>query len=166
MLFWLIVLLFKRLITAINSKINNKKKVQNFNYVNTPDEDQDYQCLTLLSTIQSNLSMQSPVYKGHLFLFCNRRFHMKCTSFKRSPVLSDHFFFVPRWPLNTGLTISFLAWWLNLKIEESGVPKDKHTYLLHITVTLYNTRLYVEHLNMRGSGCIVAVKLTWGGVGV
>jgi hypothetical protein len=45
----LIVLLFKRLITAINSKINNKKKVQNFNYVNTPDEDQDYQCLTLLS---------------------------------------------------------------------------------------------------------------------
>jgi hypothetical protein len=38
------------LITAINSKINNKKKVQNFNYVNTPDEDQDYHCLTLLST--------------------------------------------------------------------------------------------------------------------
>jgi hypothetical protein len=44
-------------------------------------------------------------------------------------------------------------------MEESGVPKDKHTYLPHITVTLYNTRLYVEHLNMRGSGCIVAVKL-------
>ena len=30
---------------------------------------------------------QSPVLKGHLFLFCRRTFKMNWTSFKRSPVL-------------------------------------------------------------------------------
>jgi len=61
--------------------------------------------------IQSNLSYevtsikQSPVFKGLLFLFCHRKFHMNLisferslylTSFKRSPVLKDHFIFVSK----------------------------------------------------------------------
>ena len=29
---------------------------------------------------------QSPVLKGHLFLYCHRKFHMNCTSFKWSLV--------------------------------------------------------------------------------
>ena len=39
---------------------------------------------------------QSPVFKGHFLLFCHRKFHMNRTSFKRLPVLWDHFFFVPK----------------------------------------------------------------------
>ena len=42
--------------------------------------------------VHSNHPTQSPVLKGHLFLYC----HMSCTSFMRSFVLKDHFFFVPK----------------------------------------------------------------------
>ena len=51
--------------------------------------------------VQSNLALavtsikQSPVLKGHLFLSCHRTFHMNWTSFKRPPVLYDHFSFFP-----------------------------------------------------------------------
>jgi hypothetical protein len=42
------------------------------------------------------LNKQSPVLKGLLFfsVSCHRKFHMNWTSFKRSHVLQDHFFFV------------------------------------------------------------------------
>ena len=36
--------------------------------------------------LQSNLPMQSPVFKGHLFLSCHRKLHMNRASFKGSPV--------------------------------------------------------------------------------
>ena len=37
---------------------------------------------------------QSPVLKGHPFPFLSQKIHINSTSFKRSPVLKDHFFFV------------------------------------------------------------------------
>ena len=39
---------------------------------------------------------QPPILKGDIFLFCQRRFHMNLTLFKRSPLLSGHVFFVPK----------------------------------------------------------------------
>ena len=52
--------------------------------------------------IQSNLPMWSPLLSSHLYwkvtflLSCHRKFHMNWTSFKRSPVLNDHFLFVSK----------------------------------------------------------------------
>jgi hypothetical protein len=49
--------------------------------------------------------VSSTVFKGLLFLSCHRKFHMNLTSFerslyltsfKRSPVLKDHFIFVSK----------------------------------------------------------------------
>ena len=42
--------------------------------------------------VQSNLPIWSTILNGHLFLYCHRKCHMNWTSFKRSPVLEDHFF--------------------------------------------------------------------------
>ena len=39
---------------------------------------------------------QSTVLKVTFVLSCRSQFHMNWTSFKRSPVLKDHFFFVPK----------------------------------------------------------------------
>ena len=49
--------------------------------------------------MQSNLPMWSTLLSSHLyfitfFLSCHRKFHMNLTSFQRSPVLKDHFYFV------------------------------------------------------------------------
>ena len=53
-----------------------------------------------------------------LFLSCHRKFQMKWTSFKRSPVLKDHFYHSKGGPLNTGLTVYKLnlhsSWSLHL----------------------------------------------------
>jgi len=38
---------------------------------------------------------QLPVLKGRLFLVLSWEIDMNLTSFKRSPVLKDHFFFFP-----------------------------------------------------------------------
>jgi hypothetical protein len=64
-----------------------------------------------INHIQLNLPMWSPLLSSHLylkvnfFLSCHRKFHVNWTSFKRSPVLQGHFFFVPKWPLSTGLSV-------------------------------------------------------------
>ena len=34
-------------------------------------------CVSYVLSIQSNLSMQAPLLKGHLILFCHRKCHMK-----------------------------------------------------------------------------------------
>lgn len=39
---------------------------------------------------------ESPVLRSHLLLSCLRKFDMTLTSFKRSPVLEDHVFMVPK----------------------------------------------------------------------
>ena len=55
--------------------------------------------------------MWSSLLRGYLYwkvtdsLSHHRQFHKNWTSFKRSPVLKDHFFFIQRWHLNTGLTL-------------------------------------------------------------
>jgi len=65
-----------------------------------------------ISYIQSNLPMWSPLLSSHLyknvtfFWSCYRKFDMKLTSFKRSSVLKDHFFFVPKVTSSkTGFTV-------------------------------------------------------------
>ena len=45
------------------------------------------------------------VKRWFLFLSCHIKFHMNWTSFRRSPVLKDHFFSPQRWPFNTVLTV-------------------------------------------------------------
>jgi len=35
-------------------------------------------------------------FKGSIFLSCHRKYHMNWNSFKRSPLLNGHFFFVPK----------------------------------------------------------------------
>ena len=35
-------------------------------------------------------------FKRYFFFTCHRKFHMNWTSFKRSPVVKDHIFFVPK----------------------------------------------------------------------
>ena len=48
---------------------------------------------------------QLPALKGYFFLSCHRIVHINWTSFKRSPVLEDHFSLSQMWPLNTDLTV-------------------------------------------------------------
>jgi hypothetical protein len=56
---------------------------------------------------------QSPVFKGHSFLSCHRKFHMNWTSFKRSPVLKGNLFFVSK--VTSDLLIQV---WLYMDVNE------------------------------------------------
>ena len=39
------------------------------------------------------MPMQPPLLRSSFYCPCHRKFHMNLNSFKRSPVLEDHFFF-------------------------------------------------------------------------
>jgi hypothetical protein len=51
-------------------------------------------CTTVKPTHAVTSIKQSPVLKGHPFLSCHRKFLMHWSSFERSPVFKDQFFFV------------------------------------------------------------------------
>ena len=77
--------------------------------------------MSFTNNLQSNLPMRSPLLSSHLyenvtfFLSCHRKDHMNWTSFKRSPVLKDHFALSQSWPLNTGLTVFVRLFHLSFK---------------------------------------------------
>ena len=58
--------------------------------------------------IWSPLLSSCPYLKITFFFSYRKKFHMNWTSFKRSPVLKKHVFFVPKWHLDTGLTVPLL----------------------------------------------------------
>jgi hypothetical protein len=80
------------IIPVLLSRVNVSKKINN-TLINVLYLNIHY--------IQSNLHIWSPLLNNHLyqkitfFLSCHKKFHMNCTSFKRSLVKKDHLFFVP-----------------------------------------------------------------------
>ena len=53
-----------------------------------------FQLLIVIEVIYNTCTIK-PAQAVTFFLSCHRKFHMNSTSFKRSNVLVDHFFFVP-----------------------------------------------------------------------
>ena len=73
----------------------------------------------------TSIIKQSPIFKGHLFLSCHRKFSRYC-------MLRDHvsykaaFSLLQRWPLNTGLTVHKRLW---LKMDD--------LYILILSMSIY-----------------------------
>ena len=87
--------------------------------------------------------MQSPVFKGHLFLSCRRKFLMNWTSLNKQRWPLNTGLTVQRWPLNTGLTVygfvfcSNIVFTLNIWSNKYFMTRtSQDQYFIHIVYNL------------------------------